>query len=89
MEPSFILEVFIKPNAKIQKTTWDKDVQKFVVAVKSAPEKGKANKEAQKLLKEYFKASKVHLLKGYSSTTKLFEITGAKNHYSYNEFSNT
>lgn len=70
------IEVFIKANAKKSLVIFDKELQKFVVFVKSPPTKGKANKEIITLLKDYFKASEVILSKGFTSTTKWFEIKG-------------
>lgn len=70
------IEVFIKVNAKKSLVTFDEDLQKFVIFVKSPPTKGKANKEIISLLKNYFEASEVILSRGFASTTKLFEIKG-------------
>lgn len=72
-----LIEVFVKTNAKKAKVNWDEDLQRYVIFVKSPPVKGKANKEINSLLKDYFKASEVLLVRGQTSTTKTFEIKGA------------
>ena len=77
-----IIEIFVKTNAKKPLVNWDKDLQRYVIFVKSPPVKGKANKEINFLLKNYFKASKVLLVRGQTSTTKTFEIKGATEHTS-------
>ncbi len=78
MGDSVLVEFLIKTNSKQSQVIFDKDLQKYVVHVKSAPTKGKANKEILNLLKKYFIASDVVLIKGFTSSTKLFEIKGAK-----------
>ncbi len=78
MRDNMNIEVFIKANAKKSEVTWDKDLQKYVVYVKSPPVKGKANKEILVLLKEFFKATEVSLVRGHTSSTKTFDIIGAK-----------
>ena len=80
MDSKVILEVYIKPNAKKTQLLWDKDISKFIAFVKSPAQKGKANKEVLFLIKEYFKAEEVNLLKGITSKTKTFEIEGAREH---------
>lgn len=80
METKVVLEVYIKPHAKKTLLSWDKDLQKFVAYVKSPPQKGKANREVTSLIKEFFKAEEVKLLKGQTSTTKIFELKGVKSH---------
>jgi hypothetical protein len=77
MGETFVIEVFIKSNAKKTAIMWDKDVNKFVIHVKSPPLKGKANKEIISVLKDFFKAKQVILLRGETSTTKVFEIREA------------
>ena len=80
MGSTVLFEIFIKVNAKKTELHWDKDSKKFVAYVKSAPQKGKANKEVISLIKQFFKASEVRLVKGFSATTKVFEIIDAKEH---------
>lgn len=75
-----LIEVFVKTNAKKALVNWDKDLQRYIIFVKSPPVKGKANKEIHSLLKDYFKASEVLLVRGQTSTTKTFEIKGATEH---------
>ena len=80
MGSTVLFEIYIKPNAKKTELLWDKDSKKFVAYVKSAPHKGKANKEVMILIKQFFKASDVRLVKGFTATTKVFEIIDAKEH---------
>ena len=72
------IEVFIKANAKKSLVTWDNDLQRYVIHVKSPPLKGKANKELITLLKDFFKATEVLLIRGHTSSTKTFDIIDAK-----------
>jgi len=46
----------------------------LVVRVRAPPEGGKANRELVKLLKKFFGASKVEIIKGYASKTKWVKI---------------
>ena len=52
----------------------------FEVKVKGKPLQGQANKEAIKVLAEYFKIpeSKVRLIKGFRHTNKVFSISEMK-----------
>lgn len=75
---SVLVEFFIKTNAKKSLIIFDTDLHKYLVFVKSVPVKGKANKEIVNLLKEYFKASDAILVKGVTSSTKIFEIRNAQ-----------
>lgn len=71
------MKIFVKakPRAKEQKIE-KVDENRFVVFVKEAPEKGKANEAIIKVLAEYFKVSKsnIKLVSGFSSENKIFEI---------------
>lgn len=71
---TFKIIINAKPNSKKNEIVWDEYEKVFLVSVKSVPEKGKANKEILKLLKRYFKAREVQLLKGATSTTKLVQV---------------
>ncbi|RLF90139.1 DUF167 domain-containing protein [Thermococci archaeon] len=46
----------------------------LIVYVKSPPEKGKANKELIALLKKYFGAREVEILRGFKSRDKEVEV---------------
>ena len=72
-----IIETLIKANSKKSEVNWDKDIK---IHAKNPPSKGKANKEVIGLLKEYFKTPHVVLIKGFTNTTKYFEIKDAKAH---------
>ena len=57
-----------------------KSKDSFEVMVKVKPLQGQANKEAIKVLAEYFKISesKVRLIKGFRHTNKVFSISEIK-----------
>jgi len=57
-----------------------KSKDSFEVMVKVKPLQGQANKEAIKVLAEYFKISeaKVRLIKGFRHTNKVFSISEMK-----------
>ena len=57
-----------------------KSEDSFEVRVKVKPLQGQANKEAVKILAEYFKIpeSKVKLIKGFRHTNKVFSISEIK-----------
>ncbi|HAV40710.1 MAG: DUF167 domain-containing protein [Aquificota bacterium] len=70
-----IIKVRAKPKSKVE---YVKEVEKglYEVAVKEAPEDGKANNRIAELLAQHFgvSKSKVRLLRGASGKLKLFEI---------------
>ena len=74
MKEDFLLEIFVKTNASSNFVEWDELSQKHVVSVQDPPVKGKANKRILKTLKAFFSASKVDLVKGKNSTTKICKI---------------
>jgi hypothetical protein len=67
--------VKVKPGAKEEKIE-KIDEAHFVVFVKEAPEKGKANEATIKVLAEHFRISKsdIKLISGFSSKNKIFEV---------------
>lgn len=62
------IKVKVKPNSKQSKVIGEKNGF-LVVRVKSKPDKGKANRELVKLLKEYYN-SKVRIIRGFKSKRK-------------------
>jgi len=72
------IEARIRPLSREKSILYDQDLKSYVICVKSPPEKGKANKEVLKLLREYFKAERVDLVSGYESRTKSFIVTNPK-----------
>ena len=66
--------VFVKFNSsgKIQVNT-----NEITIALKSKPERGKANREMIEKLAEYFRISKdrIHIISGLTSNKKLIEIS--------------
>lgn len=70
-----LIEVKVIPkssHSRIEKT----GANTYKVNIKSAPEKGKANKELLKLLSDYFSISKskINIKKGQTSRNKLIQI---------------
>ncbi len=68
-----LLKVCVKPNAPVSEVVGEEDGC-LVVKVAAPPEGGKANKELTKLLKKYFKAKKVEIVKGHTSRTKIVRV---------------
>jgi len=71
------MQVFVKAKPKTTKEKIERiDENHFIVWVKEAPEKGKANEVIRKKLAEYFKISysQIILKSGFSSKNKIFEI---------------
>ncbi len=70
-----IIKVKAKPRSKVE---YVKKVEEglYEVAVREAPEDGKANNRIAELLAQHFgvSKSKVKLIKGTSNRLKLFEI---------------
>lgn len=69
------INVKAKPNSKQEKVE-KIDENNFVVFVKEAPEKGKANQAIKNALAVYFKtaSARVKIVSGYSSRNKIIEI---------------
>ncbi|ALU11770.1 hypothetical protein EYM_04550 [Ignicoccus islandicus DSM 13165] len=68
-----LVKVCVKPNsAKSEVVGWEGDC--LVVRVDAPPERGKANKELIKLLKKYFKAKDIEIVKGATSKVKLIRV---------------
>lgn len=70
------VRVIVQPRSKSPGVEPQGDV--LVVRVKSPPLKGRANEEARELLSHYFgvNRSKVRLVSGHRSRTKVFEVEG-------------
>ena len=66
------MKAIIKPNAKITEIISEKGGT-LTIAVKSSPEKGKANKELVKFLVKHIKR-KVKIISGFRSKNKILEI---------------
>lgn len=71
------ITVLVKTKAKQSTLEWDKDNECFIAHVKSQPIKGRANNELMKMIKNYFDAQSIVLIKGATSTTKIFSVEGA------------
>lgn len=69
--PIMIIDVKVKPNARECKVEEKDGV--YAVFVKAKPEKGKANREAVKLLEEHF-GKKAKIISGLTSRKKRVEI---------------
>ena len=68
-----VVKVCVKPNSPKSEVV-GKEEDCLVVRVAAPPEGGKANKELIKVLKKYFKAKKVEIIRGTTSRTKLVKI---------------
>lgn len=71
------MKIFIKakPNAKEEKVEKIDDLN-YIVSVKEAPVRGKANEAIRNALAVYFKiaSARVKIISGYSSRSKIVEI---------------
>lgn len=67
-----------KPNAKEEKVEKISDTD-FVVGVREAPIKGRANRAVVKALANYFSisSSQIQILAGHTSKQKIIEIFGS------------
>jgi len=72
-----LIKVRAKPNAKEEYVKRIGDAF-YEVAVKEAPEKGRANARIVELLSKYFGVSKdrIRLVAGETSKSKLFQVLG-------------
>jgi uncharacterized protein YggU (UPF0235/DUF167 family) len=71
------MKIFVEAKTRAKEEKVKKiDKNHFVVFVKEAPEKGKANKAILKLLAHYFKInlSQIRILSGFSFKKKIIEI---------------
>jgi hypothetical protein len=76
------MKIFIRVKTKARKEGVEKlDGDEYLVLVKEAPEKGKANKRLIELLADYFNISKsaVEITSGETSKRKIVEIAGINN----------
>ena len=67
------ISVKAKPNSNEEKVE-KLDESSFIVSVKEPPINGLANQAIIKLLREYFHASNVRIVSGYTSRNKIIEI---------------
>lgn len=71
------MRIFVKAKPRSKEDKIEKiNENHFVVFVKEAPEKGKADEAIIKVLAQYFKVNRadISLISGFSSKNKLFEI---------------
>jgi len=75
----FIVKIFAKPSSKIpSKMEWDKNLNQYVVYVKSPASKGKANKEILKIARKYFLAEAITMINGFKSKIKQISVENPK-----------
>lgn len=69
------INVKAKPGAHEERVV-KVDEKNFIVAVREAPERGKANAAVEEALANYFKIAKsrVHVVSGHSSRQKIVEV---------------
>jgi uncharacterized protein (TIGR00251 family) len=74
-EPPLIVKVKVKPNSRVEEVV-EMSRGELEVKVKAPPEKGKANKRLVEVLARHYGVppSRVKILKGHTSRTKLVEI---------------
>ena len=70
-----LIKVKTIPNA-IERKVIKKNKDEFTLYVKSEPIRGKANKEAKKILAHYFEVplTQIRLKRGFKRRSKIFEI---------------
>ena len=68
-----MVKVCVKPNSPKSEVVGEEDGC-LVVRVAAPPQGGKANRELVKLLKKYFKAKKVEIVKGHTSRVKVVKV---------------
>lgn len=74
------MKIFVKAKTRVREEGIEKIGEaSFVVKVKEPPMEGKANEAIVKTLAGYFgiPASRVHIVSGYKSKSKIVEITGS------------
>ena len=68
-----MVKVCVKPNSPKSEVVGEED-DCLVVKVAAPPHGGKANRELVKILKKYFKAKKVEIVKGHTSRVKVVKV---------------
>ncbi len=71
------MRIFVKAKPRAKENKIEKiDESHFIVFVKEAPEKGKANQAIVKVTAEYFKtpASKIKIIRGSGSKNKIIDL---------------
>ena len=66
------IRVTVKPNSS-RNEILSMEGEKYKIAIKAAPDKGRANKELIKFLSRYFK-KKVTIISGFRSREKLVRL---------------
>lgn len=78
IQHEFIIEIYAKPKSKISKIEWNSELRRYIVTVTSPAMNGKANREILKILKKYFLAQSIVLVKGHKSTIKRIKLNQPK-----------
>jgi hypothetical protein len=70
-----LIKVKVVPNS-IERKIIKKNIDEFTLQVKSEPIRGKANREAKKILAHYFQVPlmQIRLKRGFKRRNKIFEI---------------
>lgn len=74
------MKIFVYVKAGARENRVEKiDDTSYKVSVKAPPVEGKANKEVEEVLAEYFNISKskIYIVSGFRSKSKVVEIPGA------------
>ena len=76
IEEGILIDVFVKPSSKIVNIIFDQATEGFIVAVKSSPTKGKANKEFLRIFRDFlerlgYKPAHLAIVRGHTSKNKI------------------
>lgn len=80
-EKELLIGVLVKPKSKVVNISFDPITERFIVALKSPPMRGKANKELLDLLKGYleelgYRLARLKIVRGHTSRYKIVLISG-------------
>lgn len=80
-EKELLIGVLVKPKSKVVNISFDPITERFIVALKSPPMRGKANKELLDLLKGYleelgYRLARLKIVRGHTSRNKIVLISG-------------
>lgn len=80
-EKGLLIDVLVKPKSKVITISFDPFNERFIVAIKSPPTRGKANKELIDILKGYledlgYRLARLAIVRGHTSRNKIVLISG-------------
>ncbi|MFQ6125828.1 MAG: DUF167 domain-containing protein [Candidatus Heimdallarchaeota archaeon] len=79
-EKKLLIDVLVKPRSKVINISFDPFKKGLIVALKSPPTKGKANKELLDILKGYlqelgYRKVRLTIVRGHTSRNKIISIS--------------